>query len=383
MIVLRLLLYAEWLKQPLLAWDKNALTNCYPNSGIFEAGYFPGAAFYLTFFYRRRELAVRVFYLYASSAVAGVIGGLIAYGLGHMDGIRQMSAWRWLMVIEGLPTILLGFIAFFVLANDPSDASYLTDREKSFVPIRRHLDGSSLGMDGEGKIDWKESMSAFKDWKVWTLSFGQLGATVALYGYNTFLPTIISALGYNGLHTQLLTIPCYFAGVLCFLIMAYLSDRTGRRGYFSVAGGVTCALGYIIILASFAGGNAPQYAGCIIVGMGVYTATGIPLSWMASNIPSHYKRAVGQAMAMTVANISGTFTPFLYRTQDKPLYRLGHAGCLGFVVLTIVMHGLTTVLLKRENKKRDCGERDYRLQGKTSDEIARLGDNHPEYRYMY
>ncbi|MBE3046365.1 MFS transporter [Candidatus Bathyarchaeota archaeon] len=215
------------------------------------------------------------------------------------------------------------------------------------------------------------------------MSIGQLGATVALYGYNTFLPTIISALGYNELYTQLLTIPCYFAGVLCFLIMAYLSDRTGQRGYFSIAGGVTCALGYAIMLGTFSSGNAPQYFGCVVVAMGVYTATGIPLSWLPSNIPSHYKRAVAQAFAMALANVSGTFSPFLYRTEDRPLYRLGHAGCMGFVVLTVVMHALTAVLLKRENKKRDRGERDYRLVGKTSEEIARLGDNHPQYRYMY
>lgn len=294
-----------------------------------------------------------------------------------------MSAWRWLMIIEGLPTILLGVTAFFFLANDPSEASYLTEREKSFVAIRRHLDGSSLGMDGEGKIDMQQAMSAFRDWKVWTLSVGQLGATVALYGYNTFLPTIISALGYSGLHTQLLTIPCYFAGVIFFLGMAYMSDRTGKRGYFAVAGGVTGCIGYIIILSSFAGGNAPQYAGCIIVGMGTYTATGVPLSWMPSNIPSHYKRGVAQAMAMALANVSGTFTPFFYPTDDRPLYRMGHSACLGFMALTVAMHALTSVFLKRENKRRDHGERNYRVEGKTREEIARLGDNHPDYRYMY
>lgn len=351
--------------------------------GVFEAGYFPGAAFYLTFFYRRRELAVRVFYLYSSSALAGLIGGLLAFALGYMDGVRNMSAWRWLMILEGVPTMLLGITAFFVLANDPYDAPYLTEREKTFVSIRRDLDGSSYGKEGEDKIDWEQALSAFKDWKVWTLSFGQLGATVAIYGYNTFLPTIINALGYSGVHTQLLTIPCYFAGVMCFLLMAYFSDRTGRRGYFAIAGGMTTVVGYAIILGCFSSGNAPQYIGCIVVAMGVYTATGIPLSWMPSNLPSHYKRGVGQAMAMTLANVSGTFSPFLYRTEDKPLYRLGHSTSMAFMFMTVVMHGLTSFFLKRENKKRDRGERDYVLEGKTPEEIAKLGDYHPEYRYMY
>lgn len=350
---------------------------------MFEAGYFPGAAFYLTFFYGRRELGVRVFYLYSSSAVAGVIGGLIGYGIGHMDGVRGMSAWRWLMIFEGIPTIILGVIAYLVLPNDPSEAVFLTERERSFVPIRRHIDGQSLGKEDEGKVDWEQSLSAFKDWKVWTMSFGQLGTTVAIYGYNTFLPTIISGLGYNGLHTQLLTIPCYFAGVLVFFVMAYLSDRKQKRGVFAVAGGVTCAIGYAVVLATFSSGTAPQYVGCVIMAMGVYTSTGIALSWIPSNIPSQYKRAVAQATAMTLANVSGIFSPFLYRTEDTPLYRLGHATSMGFAVLTVCMHSLTAVLLKRENMKRDRGERDYRVEGKTAEEIARLGDNHPSYRYMY
>lgn len=66
--------------------------------GLVEGGLFPGMAVYLTFFYTKRELALRIGYLFVSAALAGACGGLLAYGIGFMDGIAGQRAWRWIMV---------------------------------------------------------------------------------------------------------------------------------------------------------------------------------------------------------------------------------------------------------------------------------------------
>jgi MFS family permease len=352
--------------------------------GLFEAGFFPAICFYLTFFYRRRELAVRIFFLFAASAVSGSCGGLLAYAIGHMDGVRGYSAWRWLMILEGIPTMLLGILSAFVLSNDPLDARFLTQREKYLSRLRRHLDRDSLGLEDEnGKIQWDQCFEAWKDWKVWSLAIAQIGVTVMLYGYSTFLPTIINALGYSGIHTQLLTIPCYACGALVYLVVAYLSDRTGYRGYFVVGGCLTACTGYAILLGAAHSGAGASYAACIIVAMGLYVAVGIPISWMPNNLPSHYKRAAGQGTSMTLGNCAGIFSSFIYRTQDNPTYRLGHGLTLGFVFASGCLFGLTSYLLRRENQRREWGERNYVLEGKTPEEIACLGDKHPDYRFLY
>ena len=62
--------------------------------GALEAGLFPGMNLYLTFFYTKTELAMRVGYLFVSAAIAGALGGLLAFGIGNMDGIQGMSGWR-------------------------------------------------------------------------------------------------------------------------------------------------------------------------------------------------------------------------------------------------------------------------------------------------
>lgn len=68
--------------------------------GALEAGLFPGLTIYLTLFYTKRELALRVGYLFVSAALAGSVGGLLAYGIGFMDGVSGQRGWRWIMIIE-------------------------------------------------------------------------------------------------------------------------------------------------------------------------------------------------------------------------------------------------------------------------------------------
>jgi hypothetical protein len=58
-------------------------------------------AIYLTMFYTKNELALRVGYLFVSAAIAGACGGLLAFAIGHMDGVAGQSGWRWIMILEG------------------------------------------------------------------------------------------------------------------------------------------------------------------------------------------------------------------------------------------------------------------------------------------
>jgi MFS family permease len=139
--------------------------------GAVEGGLFPGCVVYLTLFYTKQELALRVGYLFVSAALAGGLGGLLAFAIGNLDGYDGIRAWRWIMIIEGLPTFVLGVSVFWWLADDPETAYYLTPAEKELGIVRKQRQvGYSISADEMHKED---VMKALKDWRVYVFCVGQ------------------------------------------------------------------------------------------------------------------------------------------------------------------------------------------------------------------
>ena len=151
--------------------------------GAVEGGLFPGCVIYLTLFYTKRELALRVGYLFVSAALAGGLGGLLGYAIGNLDGHAGLRAWRWIMIIEGLPTLVLGIAVWWWLADDPETAYYLTPAEKDLVIVRKERQVGYSKSDDE--MLKEDVMKGLKDWKVYVICVGQFGMDTMLYGQSS------------------------------------------------------------------------------------------------------------------------------------------------------------------------------------------------------
>ncbi|KAK6069557.1 major facilitator superfamily transporter [Seiridium cupressi] len=377
-----------------------SLVACRLILGALEAGLFPGLNVYLTFFYTKSELALRVGYLFVSAAIAGSLGGLLAYGVGHMQGIQGLNGWRWIMIIEGIPTFVLGILTFFLLPNDPASAYFLTDDEKKLMIVRSRRSYGST--ESAQKFSKQDMMKAFKDWKVWMFCVGQFGMDTMLYGYSTFLPTIINGIGkWTSAEVQLLTIPCYFLGAVTYMTVAYLSDHHERRGIFVVIFGAVSVVGYGVLLSNSSAGV--HYFGCFLVAMGLYVAVGLPLAWvsiirpvhweclevliMASNRTTHRAMVKGQLqMYVYHANLSAgrsTSDMLPSLTAEGPRYIRGDAVSLSMVGMATCIYSFMWFWFRRENAKRDAGHIDPAYEGLSEEELAELGDDSPHYRYTF
>ncbi|KAG9077281.1 hypothetical protein FRC06_009000 [Ceratobasidium sp. 370] len=289
-------------------------------------------AIYLTFWYTRKELALRIGYLFVSAAFAGAFGGLLATAIGQMDGVAGQRGWRWILIIEGLPSVVLGCVLPFVLADNPDSARWLTDEEKAYIRARK------LRQQGENveaqKFHWRDVRECFKDPK----------------------------------------------GAVTYLTVAKLSDRFQVRGWFAVAGGLISVLGYIILLVPASSGA--HYLGCFFVAMGLYVLVGIPLSWLPNNIPRYGKRTSATGFQLTIGNASGVMAPFLYATNEKPRYIRGHAVSLAMVAFAACIYASLIFVYSSLNARRGRGEEDGRIQGKTEEEIEAMGDDSPRFRLV-
>ncbi|KAF3347837.1 hypothetical protein VD0002_g3222 [Verticillium dahliae] len=348
--------------------------------GALEGGLFPGLTIYLTMFYTKREYALRIGYLFVSAAIAGSMGGLLAYCIGLMDGVAGLRAWRWIIIIEGIPTVILGVTIWWWLADTPDTAHYLSTAEKDLIDARlRRQVGHTKSGDEFHKED---AIAGFKDLKIWLFCLGQFGGDVILYGYSTFLPTIISGLGdWDRQQVQALTIPCYATGAITYLVVAWLSDRMQRRAMFAVVSGLVCTVGYAILVSN-ASGRA-KYFGCFLGAMGLYVVVGIPLAWLPSNNPRYGKRTVASGLQLTIGNSAGIPAPFLYATSDSPRFIKGHAISMAFVCMSSVIYMSFWAYFRFLNNKRDEGKGEEKVRGKTEEEIREMGEYNPRFRYTY
>jgi MFS family permease len=277
--------------------------------GAVEGGLFPGMAVYLTFFYTKRELALRIGYLFVSAALAGACGGLLAYGIGHLDGAAGLSGWRWIMIIEGLPTFVLGILTWFILPDSPESAYFFSTEEKAFAAARLKRQTGYTAKAAE--FHWQDVKKCFKDWKVWLFCIAQFGSDTMLYGFSTFLPTIIKGINPKASTStvQVLTIPCYALGAITYLIVARFSDHQQKRGLYSVGLGVVSIVGYALLISPASSGV--HYTGCFLVAMGLYVCVGLPLAWLPTNLPRYGKRTSATGLQLTIGNCSGIMSAFV------------------------------------------------------------------------
>lgn len=280
--------------------------------GAVEGGLFPGLTIYLTLFYTKHEIALRLGYLFASAAVAGAVGGLLSTCIGFMDGVSGQHGWRWILILEGLPTIILGISAWLFLADDPEHAPYLTDQEKHLLTVRRERQFGHTKSAQE--FHTADVYLGLKDWKIWAFAAAQYCADTMLYGYSLFLPTIIKGFGnWKTAEIQALTIPCYVVGALSYFVVAKFSDSHQRRGVYAVALGLVSIIGYGLLVSN--AGPGVHYFGCFLVAMGLYVHAGIPLAWLQANQPRYGKKVTANGVQLSVGNLSGAMAPFVGATS--------------------------------------------------------------------
>ena len=117
--------------------------------------------FYLiSFWYKREEAQQRFTFYWCSVLIASAFGGLLASAIAKMDGIGGYSNWRWIFILEGILTILIGIAAFFFVADFPEEATWLTEDERTWVVARTGRD-----QEPPGKIVAQDILHFFSELK--------------------------------------------------------------------------------------------------------------------------------------------------------------------------------------------------------------------------
>ncbi|KAJ5727168.1 hypothetical protein N7493_004988, partial [Penicillium malachiteum] len=255
--------------------------------GAAEAGTFPGMIFYLSFWYGPRERAIRIAIFLCSATLAGAFGGAIAYGVGHMNQVGGLNAWRWLFILEGLPCILLAVAIFFFLPSYPEKAKWLTDEEKE---ILRSSFGENIPR-GEDKLSWQDGKETLKNPRLWLHYFTYLCMGIGVSSLSLFAPTIVEGIGYTGLSAQLFTIPPYAC--------AYLVSPPPSLHL--------------------------RYAMLVLCTCSVFGSLPSLCAWVSDNVRTTTAGSIASGLNVAFSGPGQIIGVWIYESQQAPRYQLGHA----------------------------------------------------------
>ena len=271
--------------------------------GVAEAGFFPGIILYLTYWYPAARRAKVTSLFMTGIPMAGVIGGpLSGWILASFNGTAGIAGWKWLFLLEALPSVVLGVLVLIFLDDKIGNAKWLNPNEKAMLQRNIDADGAN--------IESHSALGAFRNTKVWILSAAYFSFIMGLYGVSFWLPTLIKDSGISSPVTigWLVAIP-YGAAVVSMIWASANSDRTGERRWHIA---IPALLGALGLLASTLVPQTPFWA---IVTLSVATMgilTGLAQFWC---LPTAFlggaAAAAGIALINSVGNLAGFVSPFI------------------------------------------------------------------------
>ncbi|KAL4937288.1 hypothetical protein BDV06DRAFT_232700 [Aspergillus oleicola] len=309
--------------------------------GMCEAGMFPGIAAQLCGWYRSDEMGLPIMWMFGFQNCSGIIGSLITYGISYMNGLRGLSAWRWVYLLEGLFTILFSGVIFLVLPDWPkSDRTrkWLTEREQEYVEMRL---SENAPKESDKAFDMSEVLDALKDQRTYSFMISQVLINFAGYALSWQLPTITTSLGFAGLpRNQLLNIPPAAASVLAIIFSGWFLKRAymTRPAYV-----MFCIMGPMLlffILLAVLDNKVGIYVACTL-GTMFYAVYFIPFwAWRSSSLKGMTGSAFTLAFQSCVGQVGGVTGPQLFQSRFAYNgYKTPFAICAAVIGVSWVTNG--------------------------------------------
>jgi MFS family permease len=271
--------------------------------GAFEAGLLPGVILYLTYWFPARWRAQMVAWFLTSIPLSTILGGPISgWVMGSMGGRAGLANWQWLLLLEGIPSIVAGLLALVIVVDKPEHARWLDDREKRLVLADLEADRREAGLREHGLA------RALKLRKVWLLTLIHFCALSSNLTLGFWIPTIIQSLNVKStIMIGLLSTVPFIAALIGMVLVSRHSDRTLERRYHAALPCLFCAAG-LVGIGVFADIHALAFAAIIVAVTGALCYNG-PFWQIPPMLLTGTAAAGGIALINSLGNLSGWVGP--------------------------------------------------------------------------
>ncbi|KAK4126553.1 MFS general substrate transporter [Parathielavia appendiculata] len=336
---------------------------CRCSLGVLQGGFIPDVILYLSYFYKHHELTIRLGFFWTAMSIADIISALLAYGILHMRGVQGHSGWRWLFLIEGLLTLVIGLFSFLLMPAGPCQTAswfrgsngWFTEREETIM-VNRVLreDPNKSDMHNREPITLKLLWQSLKDYDLWPLYILGLTFQIPMVPPQQYLTLSLRGLGFDTFQSNLLAIPYTIGHIITMLGIAYLAEVLGQLTLVAGASQIW-ALPFLIYLNVVDTAKVSRwiiYAVTTLL-LSYPNAHPIQVAWNSRNSNTVRSRTVSAACYNMFVQASGVIASNIYRADDAPLYRRGNRQLLGILCMNIVLYGLVKAYYVFRNKQRE------------------------------
>ncbi|PON24346.1 MFS transporter [Trichoderma gamsii] len=331
--------------------------------GIVQGGFIPDIILYLSYFYRHAELSIRLGFFWTALSLADILSALLAYGLLHMRGISGKSGWRWLFLIEGLLTLVVGLFAWLLMPPGPCQTAswfrgkkgWFNEREEKIIVNRviREDPGKS-SMHNREPVTPRLLWQSLKDYDLWPIYILGLVFQVPATPPANYLTLALKGLGFDTFQTNLLTIPSTVLHVFTMLGLTYFAEAVGELTLTALFGQIW-VLPFLIYLNVVNSQEVNKWVFWVVVSLllSYPNAHPIQVAWNSRNSNAVRLRTVSAACYNMFVQAGGIISANIYQADDAPRYVRGNRALLGINCMNIVIYLLTKVYFVSRNRYRE------------------------------
>ncbi|KAI0073949.1 MFS general substrate transporter [Panus rudis PR-1116 ss-1] len=329
--------------------------------GFMQGGFIPDVILYLSYFYTKNELPLRLAWFWVSNYVAELVGAFLATGILRLRGVGGHAGWRYMFLLEGILTLLVGVLSFFLMPPGPTQTKawyrpkgWFSEREETIM-VNRVLrdDPTKSDMHNREGLHIKKIFQIMKDWRLWPIYILGMVFMIPVNPPHTYLTLSLRNLGFDTTMSNLLSIPSTALGIINLVVFCYLSEIIDSR-IGSVVILQFWALPLLIALYSF-NHNTSQwvyYAVVTLITAYPYVHP-VQVAWASTNSSGVGTRTVSASLYNMFVQLSSIISANIYREDDKPLYKRGNRALIAICVMNIVLYGLTFLFYRTINKRRE------------------------------
>ncbi|MFJ9626092.1 MFS transporter [Streptomyces sp. NPDC101175] len=305
----------RWIARILVSWGILATVMAFVHSpvqlyvlrfllGVAEAGFFPGIVVYLTYWFRKKEVATATaLFLTAIPASYVFAAPLSALIMDHVHWFG-LSGWRWMFILEGIPAVVLGVACYFVLTEKPADAKWLTERQRQWLTAE--LEQEQQANPHAKKLG---TLKVMADPKVLLLAVVYFVYQAGSLGVGYWLPQIVKGFsaGLSNTAVGFISAVPYVVAAVGMVWWSRRSDRTGERKLHAA---IPLALAAVTLIAAGFAHSAVLGMALIAVSLtGMYSFKS-PFWALPTQFLTRSTAAVAVAVVNSIGNLGGFFGPY-------------------------------------------------------------------------